>query len=157
MTTELNLYTEYLLLNPPRSLSKLAAQYDLLEVPLEWHQLAEREQWAVMATTVDEARSERRIGYSWQEALRTQQLVLELTSDLLDDCKRFRESGDLEAAELTKTLAATVKTLTTVRLQVLEGLERPESNSALEVYHIMDREGMSDRDRQVIFHLIDTF
>ena len=155
MTTELNLYTEYLLLNPPRSLSKLAAQYDLLEVPLEWHQLAEREQWAVMATTVDEARSERRIGYSWQEALRTQQLVLELTSDLLDDCVRLRKGG-ISVSEL-KDVTSAVKMITAVRLQVLEGLERPESNSALEVYHIMDREGMSDRDRQVIFHLIDTF
>ena len=151
MTTELNLYTEYLLLTPPRSLSKLAAKYDLIEVPLEWHQLAEREQWAGMATTVDEARSERRIGYSWQEALRTQQIVLELTSDLLDDCVRLRKGG-ISVSDL-KDVTSAVKMITAVRLQVLEGLERPESNSALEVSSLKS-ETFTDADRRAIDRMI---
>lgn len=128
--SNLSLYTEYLMLPPPRSLQQLAMKHELTTAPVEWYQLAESEGWAIAAQTFDDAKGEARVGSNWEAATETQREVLELTKDLLLDCKRLRLSADSVAD--TKDLANAVKTLTAVRLQVLEGLERPESNSAVD-------------------------
>ena len=128
--SNLSLYTEYLILPPPRSLQQLAMKHQLPTAPLEWYQAYEAEGWAVAAQTYDDAKGEARIGANWEAAEETQREVLELTKDLLGDCKRHRRTADTVAD--TKDLANAVKTLTAVRLQVLEGLERPESNSAVD-------------------------
>ena len=128
--SNLSLYTEYLMLPPPRSLQQLAMKHELPTAPLEWYQLADSEGWAIAAQTFDDAKSEARIGSNWEAAEETQREVLELTKDLISDCKRLRRSVDSVAD--TKDLANAIKTLTAVRLQVLEGLERPESNSAVD-------------------------
>ncbi len=130
--SNLSLYTEYLMLPPPRSLQQLAMKHGLPVAPIEWYQLAEAEAWAIAAQTFDDAKSEARVGSNWEAAEETQRDVLQVTKDLLADVKSHRISGDFEAAELTKSLMTTVKGITAVRLQVLEGLERPESNSAVD-------------------------
>ena len=90
------------------------------------------EQWTEEADRYDAAASDSRIRTNWIAANETQQKTLDLTDRLLTEVG----NADPTNRELTtglNSLASTVAKLVAVRLQILEGLERPDSQTAVEV------------------------
>ena len=126
-----SLLLEYLELPPPRSLAQLASMRGLDCIPDDWITRSQLEQWSDEVDRYDAAVSDNRIRSNWIAANETQQKTLDLTDRLLTEVG----SADPTDRELTtglNSLASTVAKLVAVRLQILEGLERPDSQTAVE-------------------------
>jgi hypothetical protein len=127
-----SLMLEYLELEPPRSLSQLATLRGLDDVPEEWVSRAIDEAWGDQAAKYDDAITENRIRKNWTKANETQESTLDLTDRLLLELSQADPSDRALTMGLA-SMASTVKTLVDVRLKVLEGLAKPDSESAIEL------------------------
>ncbi len=149
-TSQIDLFTEYLLLDPPRSLQQLAAARGQSIIPPEWEALALSEDWQGQATLYDAASNERRLRTNWVAANQTQLQALKITDKLMADINNAdRGTGEdpqKDAATL-QSLANALKTVVTVRLSILEGLERPDTASALPPVQVSQRP-MTDRQQR---------
>jgi hypothetical protein len=123
---------EYLELEPPRSLSQLATLRGLEAVPQDWVERAIDEAWGDQAAKYDDAITENRIRKNWTKANETQESTLDLTDRLLLELSQADPSDRALTMGLA-SMASTVKTLVDVRLKVLEGLAKPDSESAIEL------------------------
>ena len=126
-----SLLLEYLELPPPRSLAQLASMRGLDCIPGDWSTRSQLEQWADEADRYDAAIADNRIRTNWIAANETQQKTLDLTDRLLSEVGNA-DPTDRELTTGLNSLAATVAKLVAVRLQILEGLERPDSQTAVE-------------------------
>jgi hypothetical protein len=127
-----SLLLEYLELPPPRSLAQLATLRGLEDVPEEWVSRAIDESWGDQAAKYDDAVTENRIRKNWTKANETQESTLDLTDRLLLELSQA-DPTDRALTMGLQSMAATVKTLVDVRLRVLEGLQKPDSESAIEL------------------------
>lgn len=127
-----SLILEYIELPPPRSLFQLAATRGLDSVPDEWRTRYQLEDWAGECDKYDAAINDQRLRKNWTAANETQQIVLSLTDRLFRELSQA-DPTDRELTQGLATMAGTVDKLLKTRLQVLEGLERPDGQSAVEV------------------------
>ena len=127
-----SLMLEYLELPPPRSLAQLASMRGLDSIPDDWVTRSQIEQWTEEADRYDAAVSDNRIRTNWIAANETQQKTLDLTDRLLTEVGNA-DPTDRELTTGLNSLASTVAKLVAVRLQILEGLERPDGQTAVEL------------------------
>ena len=127
-----SLLLEYLELSPPRSLAQLACMRGLDSIPEDWLTRSQLEQWGDECDRYDSAVSDNQIRTNWNAAKHTQQSALDLTDRLLTEVGTA-DPTDRELTMGLSSLAATVSKLVDVRFKLLEGLERPDSQSAVEV------------------------
>lgn len=127
-----SLLLEYLELPPPRSLVQLAAHRGLEAIPDEWKTRSQLEQWTEEADRYDAAINENRIRNNWTAANETQSVALALTDRLLREISEA-DPTDRDLTQGLSALATTVKTLVGVRVGLMEGLEKPDSQSAIEL------------------------
>ncbi len=127
-----SLLLEYLELSPPRSLAQLASMRGLDSIPEDWIIRSQLEQWGDECDRYDAAVSDSQIRTNWNAAKHTQQSALDLTDRLLTEVGTA-DPTDRELTMGLSSLAATVSKLVDVRFKLLEGLERPDSQSAVEV------------------------
>jgi hypothetical protein len=97
------------------------------------------QEWGEQAARYDDAIAENRIRKNWTKANETQESTLDLTDRLLLELSQADPSDRALTMGLA-SMAATVKTLVEVRLKVLEGLQKPDAESAIE-YPIAPRLG----------------
>ena len=127
-----SLLLEYLELPPPRSLAQLASMRGLESIPEDWVTRSQLEQWGEECDRYDSAVSDHRIRTNWTAANDTQQVALDLTDRLLKELGQA-DPTDRELTQGLNSMAVTVGKLVDVRLKLLEGLERPDSQSAVEI------------------------
>ncbi len=123
------LVASYCQLPAPRSLTQLAKSRGLDEIPPDWHTMAVRDGWERLAGEYDERQAEDRLRTNWTSLVEIQAQGLHISQLLLERV----QGGVLASDDINdwNVLSKTLKTTTEVAMSLLEGLQTPDSVSAL--------------------------
>ena len=127
----------FISMSPPRSLSRMAVQFQVRSIPKEWYSWSEQDDWKGVAEAADSGALSDRIRSNWNDAISTQEQALQVSDRLLMELQ-VADLGDKDAmtaiASASRAASETIK----LRMMVLENLQRPVSveqeNSAVVEY-----------------------